>query len=270
MLASLILSLREGLEAALVVGIVLAALRKMQQTHLAPVIWRGVAAAIAINLLAGLIITWLGAEFKGQAEQIFEGTAMLAAAGMLTWMIVWMRRQSATLQKNLEEGISLAAQQGNNLGLFWLAFLAVGREGLELVLFLAAARMTSNALQSTLGVLLGLSIAILTGWGMYASSTRLNLRPFFNITGFLLVLFAAGLVAHGIHEFNEAGIIPVMVEHIWDLSPILSEHSTFGQLLASLFGYNPSPSLSESLGYLVYFLGLGIFWNRSNRRSAQA
>jgi high-affinity iron transporter len=266
MLASFLLSVREGLEAALIIGIVLAALRKMGRTSLNPAIWRGVLAAVGISLLAGLALTWVGAEFEGRAELIFEGTAMLAAAVLLTWMIVWMRRQSATLQKELENGVrQAAARPGNQRALFWLAFLAVGREGFELVLFLVAAKMTSDVLQTTLGAVLGLVAAIALGWMLFASSKRLSLRQFFKVTNILLVLFAAGLVAHGIHEFNEAGIIPSVIEHVWDLNFILNEKQIVGQLLTALFGYNANPSLTEIMAYMAYFIGLGLLWKRLAR-----
>jgi len=266
MLASFLLSVREGLEAALIIGIVLAALRKMDRTSLNPAIWRGVLAAVGISLLAGLALTWVGAEFEGRAELIFEGTAMLAAAVLLTWMIVWMRRQSATLQKELENGVrQAAARPGNQRALFWLAFLAVGREGFELVLFLVAAKMTSDVLQTTLGAVLGLVAAIALGWMLFASSKRLSLRQFFKVTNILLVLFAAGLVAHGIHEFNEAGIIPSVIEHVWDLNFILNEKQIVGQLLTALFGYNANPSLTEIMAYMAYFIGLGLLWKRLAR-----
>jgi high-affinity iron transporter len=266
MLASFLLSVREGLEAALIIGIVLAALRKMGRTSLNPAIWRGVLAAVGISLLAGLALTWVGAEFEGRAELVFEGTAMLAAAVLLTWMIVWMRRQSATLQKELENGVrQAAARPGNQRALFWLAFLAVGREGFELVLFLVAAKMTSDVLQTTLGAVLGLVAAIALGWMLFASSKRLSLRQFFKVTNILLVLFAAGLVAHGIHEFNEAGIIPSVIEHVWDLNFILNEKQIVGQLLTALFGYNANPSLTEIMAYMAYFIGLGLLWKRLAR-----
>jgi len=266
MLASFLLSVREGLEAALIIGIVLAALRKMGRTSLNPAIWRGVLAAVGISLLAGLALTWVGAEFEGRAELIFEGTAMLAAAVLLTWMIVWMRRQSATLQKELENGVrQAAARPGNQRALFWLAFLAVGREGFELVLFLVAAKMTSDVLQTTLGAVLGLVTAIALGWMLFASSKRLSMRQFFKVTNILLVLFAAGLVAHGIHEFNEAGIIPSVIENMWDLNFILNEKQIVGQLLTALFGYNANPSLTEIMAYMAYFIGLGLLWKRLAR-----
>jgi high-affinity iron transporter len=269
MLASFLLSLREGLEAALIIGIVLAALRKTNRPGLISVVWRGVAAATVASLIAGFVLTWLGAGFEGRAEEIFEGIAMLAAAVLLTWMIFWMRRQAANQKKNLESEISLAAQKGNNLALFWLPFLAVGREGLELVLFLSAVKLTSGGMQTLLGALLGLSTAALLGWILFTSSKRLRLEHFFLVTNFLLIFFAAGLVAHGVHEFNEAGIIPPIIEHIWDINPILNEKQPVGQMLTALFGYNANPSLSESLAYLAYFLGVGVLWKTTTGKTTR-
>lgn len=260
MLAGFLLSLREGLEAALIIGIVLAALRKTDRAALMPVVWQGLVAAIAASLLAGWVLNWLGAEFEGRAEEIFEGFTMLAAAILLTWMIFWMRRQAVSRKKDLEIGVSQAAGQGNRRALFWLSFFAVGREGIELVLFLVATKLTSGAVQTFLGAITGLLFAALLGWILFTSSKRLRLEQFFLFTNILLVFFAAGLVAHGVHEFNEAGIIPAIVEHIWDINPILNEKQPVGQMLTALFGYNANPSLSESLAYLAYFLGVGVLW----------
>ena len=141
--------------------------------------------------------------------------------------------------------------------LFWLSFLAVGREGFELVLFLTAVQMTSGAAQTFLGAALGLGSAVIMGWLLFASSKRLSLRKFFLVTNVLLVLFAAGLLAHGVHEFNEAGLIPSLVEHVWDLNPLLNEKQPLGLMLTALFGYNANPSLTEVLAYLAYLLGVG-------------
>jgi high-affinity iron transporter len=263
MLASFLLSVREGLEAALVIGIVLAALRKLDRSRFAPAVWRGVLAALVTSLATGLLLTWLGMEFTGRAEQLFEGIAMLAAAVLLTWMIVWMRRQSASLSSSLESDVRQAVgNTSSQPALFWLSFLAVGREGLELVLFLTAVRMTTDGVQTLIGALAGLAAAVALGWLLFASSRRLNLRQFFNVTNILLILFAAGLLAHSVHELNEAGVIPVVVEHIWDLNPILNEKQPFGQMLTALFGYNANPSLTEMLAYLGYYLGLGLLWKR--------
>lgn len=263
MLASFLLSIREGLEAALIIGIVLAAVRKIGRPNLTPAIWRGVAAAVGFSVVAALALNWLGASFEGRAEEIFEGVAMLAAAVLLTWMIIWMRRQAATLKQDLEAEVKVAAAgQSSRRTLFWLSFLAVGREGFELVLFLVAARITTDALQTLLGAALGLAAAITLGWVLFATSKRLSLRQFFNVTNILLVFFAAGLVAHGVHEFNEAGIIPAIIEHVWDLNAVLNEKQFVGQLLTALFGYNANPSLSEVIAYVAYFVGLGLAWKR--------
>lgn len=266
MFASFLLSVREGLEAALIIGILISALRKINQAHLSPAVWRGVLAAVAFSLLAALALAWTGAKFDGRAEEIFEGTAMLSAAGLLTWMIVWMRRQSVRLQQELSDQVRQAVRQlHSSRSLFWLAFLAVGREGLELAIFLFAAQAAAGALANTLGAALGLLAAAILGWMVFSSTRRLNLRQFFQVTNILLVLFAAGLVAHGVHEFNEAGLIPSVVEHVWDVNFLFNEKSYAGQLLTSLFGYNANPSLTEVLAYWGYFLGLGLFWKRMTR-----
>lgn len=256
MFASFLLALREGLEAALIIGIVLAALRKMDRTNLSASIWQGTAAAVSVSIFAGLAFTWLGAKFEGVGEKIFEGIAMVVAAGLLTWMIIWMQRQSGSLQKQLEFEVTEASRRrDNHWALFGLAFLAVGREGFELVLFLAAVQMTTDGVQTLMGAVLGLAAAVALGWVLFTSSKRMSLRNFFNVTNVLLVLFAAGLVAHGVHEFNEVGIIPSVIEHIWNLNPILDEKQALGQILTALFGYNGNPSLSEVMAYSLYLVG---------------
>jgi len=255
LLTSLLLSLREGLEAALIIGILLGALRQIQRRDLAPAVWSGTVLALVISVLAALGLTVLGLSFEGPAEKIFEGFTMLLAAVVLTWMIFWMSRQAQTLKSGLEDDVQKATRSGRG-GLFLLAFFAVIREGIELALFLAAATFTTDSRQTLIGALLGLACAALLGLLLFASTLRLNLRQFFQVTGFLLLLFAAGLVAHGVHEFNEVGWIPSIVEHVWDLNPILDENSTLGQLLKSLLGYNGNPSLTEVLAYAAYLLSV--------------
>jgi len=264
MLTSFLLSLREGIEAALIIGIVLAALRKMKRDELIPAVWQGAACAAAASILAAIALNLAGAKLEGRVEEIFEGVAMLTAALLLTWMIVWMRQQAAGMQVKLEGEVSQAARQkGGRLALFGLAFLALGREGLELVLFLSATQLTSDGAQTLAGAALGLASAAVLGWLLFTSTRKLNLRQFFRVTNLILVLFAAGLLAHGVHEFNEAGLIPPLVEHIWNLNPILDEKSTLGLLLTALFGYNANPSLSEALAYVAYLGGVWLLWNRA-------
>ncbi|MDZ7843394.1 MAG: iron uptake transporter permease EfeU [Anaerolineales bacterium] len=256
MFASFLLSLREGIEAALIIGIVLGTLRKIKRTDLAPRVWYGAISAAVLSLAAGILLTSLGLQLKGKAEEIFEGFAMIVAAGVLTWMIFWMRRQARHIKERLESGVEQAALQMGRHGLFALAFLAALREGIELALFLTAAVFASSPQQTIIGGLLGLGTAILLGWLLFFSTIQLNLQRFFQVTGALLLLFAAGLVAHGIHEFNEVGWIPGIIEHVWNTNSIIDESSTLGVMLKALFGYNGNPSLTEVIAYLAYLGGI--------------
>lgn len=252
MLASFLLSLREGLEAALIIGIVLGVLLKLKRTDLNRVVWRGVGLAALLSVLAATALNLLGMEFDGKGEQIFEGVAMLLAAGVLTWMIFWMQNHGRTLKSEIEAQTSHATLANGQKALFALAFLAVLREGIELALFLLAARLTSSPLQTVSGALLGILGAIILGWMLLTSAAKLSLQGFFKTTNILLIIFAAGLVGLGVHEFNEAGIIPSVIEHIWDINGILSDKSEAGLLLKALVGYNGNPSLTEVLAYISY------------------
>lgn len=269
MFPSFLLALREGLEAALLIGIVLGVLQHIGRAQLKRMVWLGVGSAAAISVSGALALNALGASFEGAAETIFEGFAMLLAAGVLTWMIFWMQRQARAVQTELEADVRRAAIQGGQGALFLVAFVAVLREGIELALFLTAAAMTTTAQSMLTGAVLGLGVAALLGWSLFATTVRLDLRRFFRVTGVLLILFAGGLVAHGIHEFNEVGWIPAVVEHIWDVNYILDESSILGQMLKALFGYNGNPSLTEMVGYLGYFIAVGLSL-RSRRQPLHA
>ena len=262
MLGSFLITLREGLEAALIIGIILAYLARTDNRQGFKSVWLGVSFAVLGSLIAGAGIYFLAGEFSGQAEEIFEGLAMFVAVGVLTWMIFWMRKQAADIKVHLHAQIQSVLTSGSSLGLVMLAFVVVVREGIETVLFLfAATRVTESPLSFTLGGLLGLVIAIVIGYSLYKGSSRLNLRTFFNLTSVVLIVFAAGLLAHGIHEFQEAGIIPIVVEHMWDINHILSEKSTFGLFLKAILGYNGNPSLIEVVAYPLYLiLALGSYF----------
>jgi len=261
MAASFLLSLREGLEAALIIGIVLGVLRKMDRQNLNSAVWLGVLCACLVSILAAIGLNWIGAEFDGPGEQLFEGITMFLAAGVLTWMVFWMRKQSETMAQEIELGVRQAAKGQGQRALFILAFLAVFREGIELAIFLLAVRQTSNPIEEFLGIAAGVSSAVLLGWLVFTSSRRLSLSRFFQFTNILLALFAAGLVGLGVHEFNELGWIPTMIDHVYNLNAWIPDKSTVGQLLKALVGYNSSPSLSQVIAYLGYFGVLGgIFW----------
>jgi len=260
MLPGFVLALREGMEAALIVGIVLSVLRKMERQNLNSAVWFGAISAIVVSVLAALGMNWIGAEFKGQGEQMFEGFTMLLAAGVLTWMVFWMRKQSHVMRAEIEKGVDQAATGHGRRALFILAFLAVVREGIELSLFLLAARLSSTPFQELIGVALGISLAALFGWILFATSHRLSLARFFQSTNIFLALFAAGLVGLGMHELNELGWIPAIIEHVWSLNGFIPDDSTSGQILKALVGYTSAPSLSQVIAYLGYFIILGGIW----------
>jgi len=256
MLVSFLLSLREGLEAALIIGIVLGVLLKLERTDLNVKVWQGVGVAAVLSAAAAVALNLLGLEFEGKGEQIFEGVAMLLAAGVLTWMILWMKEHGGNLKSEIEMQTSQATQGNGQSALFALAFLAVFREGIELALFLLAARLASNPAETLTGALFGLAAATVLGWVLFASTRKLSLRGFFSTTNILLIIFAAGMVGLGVHELNEAGIIPAIVEHMWDFNPILSDKSEVGLVLKALVGYNGKPSLTSVIGYILYLAGI--------------
>lgn len=257
MLASLLITLREGLEAALIVGIVLSLLHRLQRRDLVRPAWAGVGTAVAVSLAGGLALRSLGIALEGRSEEIFEGVTMLVAASVLSWMILWMTRRGREIQTSLERDVRRTAAQGSAWGLFGLTFVAVVREGVETALFLNAALFTTTPAQTLIGGILGLTIAVGLGWAIFAAGKRLNIRAFFHATGIFLLLFAAGLVARGVHEFQEAALLPALIQPLWDLNPVLDENGLLGEFLKALFGYNGDPSLLEVLAYGLYLAVVG-------------
>ena len=264
MLPSLLLTFREGLEAALIVGLMLGYLRQVGQMHRQRWIWAAVGAAATLSLALALGLQAVGAELEGQAEYVFEGLAMLLAVGVLTWVIFWMRRHAHTMRAALQNNVQAAVQSGAGGALFGVAFLAVLREGVETALFLTAARIAGDGLSTLIGGVSGLVLAVIVGWAIYSGSARLDVRRFFDVSSALLLIFAAGLFAHGIHELQEAGWLPVFVEHVWNTKAALDDGSTLGAMLRTLVGYNDDPSLLEVLGYGAYWVtvALALRWWR--------
>ena len=254
MAVSFFLSLREGLEAALIIGVLLGALQKLNRNEMKATIWIGAGVATALSVVVGWFLNRIGASFEGRAEEIFEGIAMLLAAGILTWTVFWVRTQASTVSMKLEADTQNAVMKGSRASLFLLAFLSVFREGLELALFLTAAAISTDSTQVLIGAGLGLATVTAVAILLFRSLIRLDLGKFFQVTSILLIVFAAGLVAYGVHEFNEAGIIPSVIEHIWDINHILDENSPVGLLLKVLVGYNGNPSLTEVISYVLYYV----------------
>ncbi|MBL4694659.1 FTR1 family protein [Candidatus Gracilibacteria bacterium] len=262
MSAALVITLRETLEAALIVGILLAYLKKTQGAKGVRYVWGGVVAGIVLSLvLAWVFGAYLGG-FEGQAEELYEGVMMLVAAGLLTWMILWMLKQRRNIKKDLENKASMHLKNSRPWGLFALSFVGVAREGIETVIFLQAALVSSDGAEVLWGGLLGIVLAIVLAFALFKGAVEIPLKKFFTFTSVILILFAAGLVAHGVHELQEAMVVPVIAEHIWDINGILNEKGAFGSFLKGLFGYNGNPNLLEVVAYFLYLMGIAVVWQR--------
>ncbi len=279
MLVSLLITFREGIEASLIVGILFGYLKKTGQTKYAKAVWAGVITAILVSISIAALILGVGGELEGQGEQLFEGTMLLIAVGLVTAMIFWMRYQSRSIKSSLEKELNAAVQAGHPRALFATAFFAVVREGVETAFFISAIAFTTKNIDTLVGSTAGLLIAALIGYLIYVSSVRLNLKTFFTVTSFLLLVIAAGLFGRAIHEFIEAGILPALREGVYNVDSLLPIESTVGTILKALIGYNSAPDLLETIGYVSYLaLALvGIPWiverriqQKANRQSSVA
>lgn len=272
--AALLITLREGLEAALIVSILLAYLRQLGRSDRSRLIWTGAGAAIAVSLAVGAIIFIVGAEFEGTGEQVFEGLVSLTAVGVLTWMIFWMRRQGSRVRSELQERVD-SALIGGGTALAGLAFVVVLREGIETALFVfAAAKATAvesgGALEQMIGAAIGLAIAAVIGVMLYRGAAVLNIRSFFKVTGALILVVAAGLFAFGVHELQEAGWLPFLTANAFDISSTLPDESGVGAILRALIGYQSDPTLLEVLAWTAYLVVTGVFYFRPYRVAAVA
>jgi high-affinity iron transporter len=250
---------REGLEASLIVGIVLGYLKKTENRTYFRMVWAGTAAAVAVSIALGAGLFFTVGELSGRAEQIFEGTVMLSAVLVLTWMIFWMRKQAVNIKKELESKLGAALAAGSGLALASVAFIAVAREGWESALFLFAISESSSKVSTGVGAAIGLVIAVVLGVAVYLGSRRLNLRQFFTYTGIFLIVFAAGLLARATAEFQAAGILPRGVTHLWNTGAVVSGSSHAGKFLTALFGYDASPSLLQVVVWAV-FVGTALWF----------
>jgi high-affinity iron transporter len=264
-LSALLLALREGTEMALIVGIVLAYLGRIGARSAQRWVWSGVVAAALVSVGFLGILNALDKEFEGATEQIFEGSTMVLATGFLTWMILWMARNSRSLKSELQRGVAAALDRGGAAwGLFLLVFFAVVREGVELALLLFAAPGEGKLV----GTIVGLTGAVGIGVLIYAFGRRVDLRSFFRVTTVLLLLFAAGLLSHAAHEFAEAGLLgSVEGPVLWSTASFLPQDEGLGSILRALFGYADEPHVIEIVAYLAYFV---IAWALSKTRLARA
>jgi high-affinity iron transporter len=274
MIAEFIITFRETLEAALIVGIILSYLVKIKETKYNKVVYLGVGAGILASILGAVGFHWIAGGFTGQAEELFEGITMLIGAGLLTWMILWMMEQKRVAQQ-LKEKVALHVSKAMRYELFLLVFVAVLREGIETVIFLNASAFASES-TTLIGAILGIIAALVLGYVMFVMAVRVNLKRFFTVTSVILILFAAGLVAHGVHELQEAHVVPIVAEHIWDINPAVNPDGTFpllhekgymGSIMKGLFGYNGNPNLIEVVAWMTYLIAMCFGWWYLERQS---
>jgi high-affinity iron transporter len=269
--AAFLITLREGIEAALVISIILAYLKAIGRIDRSGLVWAGAGMAIAVSLVAGVILNYtVGAisETSERTAEIIEGIGSLLAVAVLTWMIFWMRRQARHIKGELQERVDVALASGSGLALAALAFFVVVREGLETVLFLFGTiqeEVVGSVALGYVGAALGLALAVLLGVLIYKGGIRLNLRTFFKVTGALILVVAAGLFAYGIHELQEVGWIPGEDTKAFDIGGVLSDEGGVGALLRAMFGYNADPSVLEFGGWVAYLLITGFLFFRPYR-----
>lgn len=258
MIESFLVTSRETLEASLVVGIVLAYLNRTNNQNYRKTVYYGIGFGILASIIAALIFTFFAGGFEGKAEQIFEGITMLIGAFLLTTMILWMMQQrhiSKEIEGKVEKHLMSSQPLFSHMGIFMLIFIAIIREGVETVIFLNAINYASGI--NFIGGTLGIIAAIIVGYLFFIGTKKINLKKMFGISSILLILFAAGLVAHGFHEFEEAGVVSGIVSPLFDINNVLSEKGIVGGFLKGLFGYNGNPSLLEVTAWVSY---LGIIF----------
>jgi len=267
MLASFLITFREALEAALIIGIIAAYIAKIGRKDLTRYINVGILGALVASLAVAMIFKTVYGELSGTAEQLFEGAAALTAAIVLTYMISWMANNSRQIKGEVQEKIDLSISKGQVFGIAALSFIAVFREGVETVLFLGTLAI-NGPFDTISGFIIGLATVIVLSFIMFKGTYRLDTGKFFRYTSFMLILFSAGLVATGVHEFNEAGIIPNGIEHVWDVNPALNPDGTYpplhengliGGSFKALIGYNGNPSLTEIMAYFGFWIIIGMF-----------
>jgi high-affinity iron transporter len=276
--ANYLIGLREGLEAALVVSILVAYLVKSDRRHLLPRIWVGVALAVAVSLGFGAVLTFGPRGLTFEAQEAIGGTLSIVAVAFVTWMIFWMARAARGLGGELRGQIDAAAD-GGRWSLAVVAALAVGREGLETALFLWAAtkagtRETVGSVTPTweplVGAALGILTAVVLGYLIYRGAISINLSKFFTWTGAFLILVAAGVLAYGVHDLQEAGILPGLDNLAFDVSDTVDVNSWYGALLKGVFNFSPATTKLEAAAWLLYAVPVMVLFLLGVRRRGTA
>ena len=255
MFANYLIGLREGIEASLVVCILIAYLVKTDRRDALKPIWIGIGVAVGLALGFGCVLEFGSQELTFEAQEALGGSLSIIAVGLVTWMVFWMRRTARHLKSELGAKLDAALQMGTG-ALVATAFLAVGREGLETALFVwASVRASSDGTQGPLiGVLLGVATAIVLGWLFYRGALRINLSKFFTWTGGMLVVVAAGVLAYGFHDLQEAAFLPGLTDKAFDVSDTVDPSSWYGTLLKGIFNFQPDPTALQVTVWLLYLI----------------
>ncbi len=246
--------LREGIEAALIVGIVASYLKQTGRGAWMPAVWVGILLAVALSLFVGAALQLVSAQFPQKAQEFFEALVGLIAVIVLSSMVFWMRKAARSIKSELHTHIdeALAHSTGQATALIGMVFFAVAREGLESVFFLLAIFQQSTNSDAPLGAMLGILVSIGLGYGIYAGGVRMNLRRFFFWTGLFILIVAAGILAGSLRHLHEAGIWNSLQTVVFDLSGVLPVGSALGTLLSGMFGYHDMPTLGEVIVYVGY------------------
>lgn len=268
--ANFLIGLREGLEAALVVGILIAFVRPSGQKALIRRVWAGVLAAIALSLAIGTFFTLSVFHLTEETQELIAGVLSLVTAVLIGGMVVWMARHSGHIKSELESKAAIALT-ASPLALTALAFFAVAREGLETAIFLWNGIVAAGSVSTpVVAALAGIAFAIALVWGMYQGVVRVNLRKFFQISSALLIFVAAGIAGYGVHELQEVGVLPGAGNALYDISWLLNTDSFVGALLSGLFNFNPDPTALETAAWVVVLVATAALYNRVSHRGASA
>ncbi|MEW2147353.1 iron uptake transporter permease EfeU [Micromonospora vinacea] len=268
MFATYLIGLREGLEATLVVSILVAFLVKSQRRDRLPQVWAGVGLAVALSVLFGWLIEYTSTSLLSRSEdrELFEAITSVAAVVFVTWMIFWMRRAARTIAGELRGKLTEALAVGS-LAVAGMAFLAVIREGLETALiFYSAAQGAAGDSGPLLALIGGIVTAVVLGVLLYASALRINLSTFFTWTGALLILVAAGILKYGVHDFQEAGVLPGLNNLAFDITSVLDPSTWYAALLAGMFNVTPAPTVLETIAWVAYAVPVLLLFLRPARR----
>ncbi len=275
MFGNFLIGLREGLEAALVVSILIAYLVKSRRHYLLPQIWVGVGIAVVVSLGFGAALTFGPKGLNFEAKELIGGLLSIVAVGFVTWMIFWMAKAARFMSGELRGQIDRAAD-ARPWSLAVVAMLAVGREGLETALFLwaatqAAARDTGATVRPLLGAFIGIVVAVLLGYLIYRGAIKINLSRFFTWTGAFLIIIAAGVLAYGMHDLQEARVLPGLTNLAFDVSRIIPPDSWYGTLLKGVFNFSPVTTKLEATAWLLYVIPtMAVFLTKVRQRSHPA